>query len=184
MAPTSGTSSPRVHVRRLTERDDRAAFSSGNEDLDRFFRRYAGQNQFQHHLGTTYIAVDESTGTVLGFATVASSSVLRDALPAPRRKRLPHYPLPVLRLARLAVDGRARGQGIGKLLLRAVFGLAHQQASGFGCIGVVVDAKGDAIAFYSQYGFEPLEAEAGALELHPEPTPMFLELGAIPREQP
>lgn len=43
-------------VRRLEPDDDRSGFRSGNVELDRFFLRYAGQNQFRHHIGTTYIA--------------------------------------------------------------------------------------------------------------------------------
>jgi ribosomal protein S18 acetylase RimI-like enzyme len=86
----------------------------------------------------------------------------------------------VLRLARLATDERASGQGVGSALLRAVFALAHQLAVDYGCIGVVVDAKSDAIGFYERLGFVRLEVRAGQLGERPEPTPMFLELGAIP----
>jgi hypothetical protein len=54
-----------VVVRRLEPRDDRTRFRSGNVDLDRFFARYAGQNQFRHHIGTTYVAVDEERGIIV-----------------------------------------------------------------------------------------------------------------------
>ena len=47
-------------------------------------------------------------------------------LPKTIRKRLPNYPLPALRLARLAVAASAQGQGIGKQLLKAVFRIAHR----------------------------------------------------------
>jgi GNAT superfamily N-acetyltransferase len=114
---------------------------------------------------------------------VASGSIVRDQLPVSPRKRLPSYPLPILRLARLAVSKRHQGRGIAKLLLRAVFGVAHLQAENVGCVGVVVDAKEDALAFYLPYGFEPVEVARGALETHPEPVLLFLELGAIPRER-
>ena len=168
-----------IEIRRLRPEDDRSAFRSGNIELDRFFQRYAGQNQFRHHIGTTYVATDG--GGILGFATVAPSEITADDLPATRRKRLPHYPLPVLRLARLATDERARGRGVGSALLRAIFALAHQLATDFGCIGVVADAKSDAIAFYERLGFLRLEVDAGHLGERPEPTPMFLDMAAIPR---
>jgi GNAT superfamily N-acetyltransferase len=167
-----------VEIRRLRPEDDRSGFRSGNVELDRFFQRFAGQNQFRHHIGTTYVAVEG--GTILGFATVAPSEIAADDLPTSRRKRLPQYPLPVLRLARLATDDRARGQGVGSALLRAVFALAHQLAADYGCIGVIVDAKPDAVTFYERLGFLRLEVKAGHLGDRPEPTPMFLELGAIP----
>ncbi len=168
-----------LEVRRLRQEDDRSGFRSGNIELDRFFQRFAGQNQFRHHIGTTYVAVDG--GAILGFATVAPSEIATADLPPSRRKRLPQYPLPVLRLARLATDDRARGRGVGSALLRAVFALAHQLAADYGCIGVVVDAKADAVGFYERLGFLPLDVQGGQLGERPEPLAMFVELGAIHR---
>jgi GNAT superfamily N-acetyltransferase len=165
-------------VRRLEARDDCASFRSGNIELDRFFTRYAGQNQFRHHIGTSYVAVEG--GAILGFATVAASELTSAHLSAAKRRRLPAYPLPVLRLARLAVDERARGRGVAQALLRFVFALA--QAEEMGCVGVVVDAKPEAVTFYEKLGFIALEATAGLLGDRPEPLPMFLELGAVERE--
>lgn len=174
----SPESPPALQIRRLEPHDDRSAFRSGNLELDRFFLRYAGQNQFRHHLGTTYIAVD-ARRAIAGFVSVAASEIAPALAPTSRRKRTP-YPLPVLRLARLAVDERARGQGVGSLLLRWTFLLAHQMAASFGCVGIVVDAKPEAVAFYAKLGFVPLDAIAGPLGDRPEPLPMFLELGQIP----
>jgi predicted N-acetyltransferase YhbS len=168
-----------VLIRALTQEDDRSGFRSGNIDLDRFFQRFAGQNQFRHHVGVTYVAVEGTS--ILGFVTVAAASVETRAVPAARRRKLPAYPLPVLRLARLAVDQDAQGHGVGHALLRFTFSLAHEMAKNLGCVGVVVDAKGDAVDFYARYGFFPLDVDAGQLRDRPEPTAMFLELGAIPR---
>lgn len=167
-----------LRIRRLLPEDDRSRFRSGNPELDRFFLRFAGQNQFKHHIGTTYLAVDGSF--IAGFVTVASSELVPAALPAARRKRLPGYPVPVLRLARMAGDERARGRGVGTVLLQAVFALARQMASDFGCAGVVVDAKPEAVAFYARFGFEPLELTAGALGDRPAPVAMFLALAEVP----
>lgn len=168
-----------MKTRRLERGDERAGFRSGNADLDRFFLRYAGQNQFRHHIGTTYIAVDE-TGFIAGFATVTSSEVAPAVLSRTERKRLPRYPVPVLRLARLAVDERCKGHGVGTLLLRSVITLARQMATDIGCAGVVVDAKAEAIAFYEKLGFVPLDVLRGPIGDRPEPLPMFLEIGQIP----
>jgi GNAT superfamily N-acetyltransferase len=168
-----------VIVRRLETSDDRSGFRSGNIDLDRFFSRYAGQNQFRHHIGTTYVAIGEDK-TILGFVTVAASELIVGRLSQAKRKHLPAYPIPVLRLARLAVEQRAQGQEIGRVLLRAVFTLAHRMAADMGCYGVVVDAKPDAVGFYEKLGFVALGVRAGQLGDRPEPLPMFLELGAIP----
>lgn len=166
-----------VEIRPLQPDDDRSGFSCGQSDLDRFFEHYAGQNQFKLHLAVTYVAVVDDR--VAGFATTAAGAIERVHVPDPRlRRRLPAYPLPVLRLARLGVDVRAQGLGIGKALLRHVLRLAVEQRDQVGCVGVVTDAKPDAVAFYESLGFAPLEGvREGAL--HGEPTPMFLAIDTI-----
>lgn len=167
-----------VEVRALAPEDDRRSFRSGHADLDRFFQRYAGQNQFRHHLGTTWVALED--GHVVGFATVSACHLELEDLPEPLQRGLPRHPLPVLRLARLAVDEGAQGRGLGRLLLRSVFVLAREMSARVGCVGVVVDAKPEAVGFYATYGFEALQVSQGALEDRPEPTPMFLPLSMIP----
>jgi len=147
-----------LEIRPLAEDDDRSRFSCGQADLDRFFQHYAGQNQFKLHLAVTYVATAKAH--VLGFATVAASSIERRGLPSARmRRRLPGYPLPVLRLARLGVDTRAQGLGVGRALLGHVLGLALDQRDRIGCVGVVADAKPDALAFYERHGFAALEGK-------------------------
>jgi GNAT superfamily N-acetyltransferase len=166
-----------MEIRALREEEDRSQFRSGDPDLDRFFHRFAGQNQFKHYLGVTYVAADE--GAILGFATVAPGHVEIDDLPVSALKKLPRYPLPVLRLARLAVDQTARSQGLGRELLRFVFRLALQMANDYGCMGIVVDAKPDAMDFYRQYGFASIDVVKGQSDARPAPIPMFLDLRSI-----
>jgi GNAT superfamily N-acetyltransferase len=166
-----------VEIRILRASDDRSRFRSGDPDLDRFFQRYAGQNQFRHHVGTTYVAID--VGHIVGYATVAPGHIEIDELPAAARKKLPAYPLPVLRLGRLAVDESVRGQGLGKESLRFVLQLALRLADDYGCTGVLVDAKADAVSFYERLGFMLLEVVEGQSDSRPAPTPMFLPLADI-----
>ncbi len=164
-------------IRSLAPGDNRSEFRSGNIDLDRFFQRFAGQNQFRHYVGVTYVAVDGES--ILGFVTVTAASIEVLSLSPAARKRPPVYPVPVLRLARLAVDEAAQGQGIGLSLLRHVFSLAQEMAGRIECVGVVVDAKSEAVPFYERFGFEVLDVQAGHLGDRPVPMPMFLELRAI-----
>lgn len=166
-----------MDIRTLREGDDRSGFRSGDADIDRFFEKFAGQNQFRHHVGVTYIAVED--GPTIGFATVAPCHVEIDDLPAAARKKLPRYPLPVLRLARLGVDRSVQGQGIGTQLLRFVLHLAFKMADEYGCTGAVVDAKPDAVRFYAKYGFIPVEAVEGQSDARPVQTSMFLGIRAI-----
>jgi GNAT superfamily N-acetyltransferase len=166
-----------MEIRSLREADDRSQFRSGDADLDRFFARFAVQNQYRHFLGVTYVAIEQ--GRILGFVTVAPGHVEIEGLPASARTRLPRYPLPVLRLARLAVDRTVQGQGLGSELLRFVLKLARSMAGDYGCIGVVVDAKPGAEAFYAKYGFIAIEAVQGQSSARPRPKPMFLGMRAI-----
>ena len=166
-----------IEVRLLKPDDERKGFCSGNLDLDRFFVRYAGQNQFRHHIGTTYVAVEDDI--IKGFVTVSSSSIEVDDLPLESKKRFPQYPLPVIRLARLAVAESDRSRGVGLYLLRSVFYLAYEMSKKVGCIGIVVEAKPDSVDFYTRYGFEKIEVLQGALADRPEPVSMFLPLSVI-----
>lgn len=165
-------------VRRLEEADDRRAFRSGDLALDLFFERYAGQNQFRLGIGTTYVAVDGAQ--VVGYMTVAGSAIYAAEIPSTLRKRLPAYPLPVLRIARLAVQQEVQNRGVAGALLRHACALAHAQARDVGCIGIVVDAKAGAGAFYERLGFAAMPIESGELDVRAPPQPMFLPMGRIP----
>jgi len=165
-----------VEIRSLQKSDNRKDFYSGDEALDLYFHRYAGQNQFRHHIGVTYVAVGQEH--ILGFVTVSPGSLDAEDLPSGRRP--PPYPVPILRVGRLAVDESARGRGLGKALLRFCIELAEQMMEELGCVGLLVDAKSDAVGFYRRYGFVALTVVEGAAPQRPKPTPMFLALGSVP----
>lgn len=164
-------------IRALKRSDNRNPFESGQADLDHFFKCYAGQNQFRHHIGVTYIATDEDH--IFGYMTVAMGVLEAETLPDRKPPAVP-YPLPVLRLGRLAVDHRYQGHGIGKRLLRYALTLALAQKDTVGCVGVVVDAKSDVIEFYTKFGFlkigHPIEGEICG---NPPPKPLFLPIKSI-----
>ena len=168
-----------MEIRALRSEDKRADFRSDDPDLDRFFHQFAGQNQFKHHLGVTYVAIEGAA--ILGFVTVAPGLLEIDGLPIAVQKKLPRHPLPVLRLARLAVDVSARGQKLGTALLRFVLDLALAMADDYGCAGVLVDAKPASVSFYEQYGFFALDPVEGQSAARPQPIAMFLPLQIIAR---
>ncbi len=165
-------------IRALVATDDRSTFQSGDVELDRFFASYAGQNQFKNYIGVSYVAVDDA-GRIVGFATVAPASIEIERLPVALRKKLPSYPLPVLRLARLATDEAAKGQGIGSSLLKYVFLLALRMADELGCVGILVDAYPTAISFYKQFGFFELELLEGESGARPQPVAMYISLREV-----
>lgn len=69
--------------------------------------------------------------------------------------------LPILRLARLAVEKRFQGQGIGRLLFRAMLEIALEMRDRIGCTGVVVNAKPQAVDFFTGIGFRPMQLISG-----------------------
>ena len=89
-------------------------------------------------------------------------------------QRLPQFPIPGVLLARLAVDRRVQGQGIGRYLLREAAGLAID-IMGIGAVAfrlLVTDAIDEAAArFYEHHGFARLSAEA--------PCRLVLDLGPL-----
>lgn len=146
-------------VRFLQPGDDRSGFSCGDPDYDDFLRKYAGQNEFRHHVGRSIVVVDDER--VVGYATFALGEIAIDALPERAARRLPHYPLPVLRLARLAVDTRYQGLGLGRMLVAEVLELALRLREEYGCVAVVVDALAGRERFYESLGFERVRAVEG-----------------------
>ena len=146
---------------------DRAAFHCGEPSLDEFLARYASQNH-RSGLATTHVLVDDEQPTkILGYASVAMAEVRLESLQPGDQKRLPRYPLPALRLARLAVDSTARGQGHGEALLGFVIDRARTlRATDVGVCLVVVDALHErAAAFYENYGFRQTAHDAQTLYL-------------------
>jgi len=141
-----------VIVRLLQPSDDRSQFSCGDPDYDDFIRKYAGQNDFRHHVGRSLVIADDER--VVGYATFAIGEMAVDELPEAARAGLPRYPAPVLRLARLAVDTRYQGVGFGGLLVSGVLRMALRLRGDFGCVAVVVDALRSSQGFYETLGFE------------------------------
>jgi len=166
-----------IEIRLLQKEDDTSSFDCKESNLNLFLKQYAKQNQFKHYIGTTYIAIFDNK--VIGYVSVSSSSIRVDELGELIVKKLPQYPLPILRLTRLAVDKNYQHKGIGKALLKWVLKLTLKQKEQFGCFGLVVDAKPESVMFYEQYGFESFTIHAGALDIRPYAQTMFLSTKTI-----
>ena len=148
---------PGFHIEPLTRGHDRASFDCGEPALNEFIKRHARQNQ-DRRIGRTYVAAEADGVRVVGFYTIASASIRPHDLPEPERRRLPRHRVPMVQLARLAVDSTATGQGLGEALLYHALELATRAADMIGIFGVEVYAKHEtAAAFYRRFGFVPLE---------------------------
>lgn len=164
-------------IRRLEAADDVSDFKAPLV-FERYLKEFARQNQNRHYIGTTYIAITEDK-KILGYATIAMASVPADDMPPKLRKRLPSYPVPVLRLAQLAVDDRSKGVGTGSNLLRFVLLMASEIGERVGCCGVLADAIPDAVSFYERHGFIAKDLVEGEASLKASTTAMFLPMGTI-----
>jgi ribosomal protein S18 acetylase RimI-like enzyme len=140
---------------------DRSRFQSGSEALDRYFRETVGQD-IRRRVAGCFVAID-GDGEVAGFYTLAATSLLLDALPTDRQKKLPRYPLvPAVLLGRLAVATGRQGQRLGSALLADA--LIRAAASEAVAHLMVVDAKDDeAIRFYEHFGFIRLDGAPNRL---------------------
>ncbi len=135
-------------------RDDRCGdFDCGSEPLNHYLQRFAWTNQ-QAGAARTYVATRGER--VVGYYTLAYASIEHQAAAARIRQGLAKHPIPVMLLARLAVDRCEQGQGLGKGLLKDALLRTLQAAEIAGLRAVIVHAK-DAAAktFYEKFGFEP-----------------------------
>lgn len=164
-----------VLIRRLEEFDQVEAFDCGDDPLNTYLKRHAWANQQKSSLGVTYVAIDEGAPrTVLGYFTLATASVPRDAFPRKYVRGLPPYDLPLILLARLAVDRRFSGKGLGHALISEAFKIALRVADDVGCRCIITDAYRQRTDWYARYGFVPLE---GAAETGPQR--MFLDIRTL-----
>ena len=142
---------------------DTQAFDCGADALNQFLQRYALPNQ-TNGSARTFVTVTE--GQVFGYYSLAAASVEHATAPARVSKGLAHHPIPMLLLARLAVDLRAQGQGLGRSLLQSALMKYLQAFEVIGCRALMVHAKDEAAArFYQGYGFESSPIDSAHLYL-------------------
>lgn len=135
---------------------DRSAFACGKPALDDFIRTRVSQYE-KRRLGKTFVAVSEGKKRVIGYYTLAAGAVLFEHLPTVASRKLPKHPIPVILLARLAVDQSVQGQRLGEGLLLDALQRSLNLSDNLGTHAVEVDALDDsAVAFYVKYGFTPL----------------------------
>ncbi len=148
------------------KRHDRDGFACREPTLDNYLRQQAAQ----HHrdgISTTHVLVDDADPTrILGYYSLSAAHLMLTDLQEVDRKRLPQYPVPAIRMGRLAISVSEQGKGHGDYLL------AHAVAR---CIGLreqlgvrvlLVDALHEKAArFYQAYGFRQATTNSQALYL-------------------
>lgn len=136
----------------LDARHDLAAFDCEVAALNHYLKNFALQNQ-RSQAARTYVTT--RSNRVVGYYTLAAASARREETSTRVARGLAAHPVPVILLARLAVDRAEKGQGIGAGLLKDALARVLQAADIVGCRAVMVQAKDeDARAFYQRFGFE------------------------------
>lgn len=156
----------------------RDGFSCGKESLDSYLKKTARRAQ-EAGVGRTWVAVDRSEDPdengrrpILGYYTVAMSSINLAELPAESRRGLP-LQVPAALLARLAVATSTQREGLGRLLLIDALRRIAQASQQVTAYAVVLDAlDDDAKNFNEPYGF---------LELTNDPLHLFLPMSTVQR---
>jgi GNAT superfamily N-acetyltransferase len=130
---------------------DSTSFDCGVEVLDTYLKRYARRTQ-KREGARTYVAL--VANRVVGYYTLVFGGIEWKDAPEHVRKGLGKYPIPILMLARLAVDKSWAGKGLGNSLLLDAAQRALASAEIAGLTAMVVEAKDDAAKrFYEKRGF-------------------------------
>ncbi len=153
-------------VEALRRDHDRSRFDCGEPALDLYLARFARQNH-ESGVARTFVAVGESDAArVLGYYSLAVGAIDRANLPVAKAQRFPNFPIPIARLARLAVDRGEQGKGLGEDLLLDALSRCLRVADEVGIAAVLIDAKHDrAKQFYARYEFDALPDRPLALWL-------------------
>lgn len=147
-------------IERLEEHHDRSSFRSGNEAMDRWFADHAWTAQRQDS-ARTFVLIDVDD-RIVGFYSLTMGSVERLAAPSRLVRGLPRHPVPMVLLARLAIDAAAQGQGLGASLLFEALHRAALAAEHAAARLIAVDPiEDDARRFYERWGFRPVEDDSG-----------------------
>jgi ribosomal protein S18 acetylase RimI-like enzyme len=141
---------------------------------------YLKRNARTHHdesIGRTFVAVEERAPVprpIIGYITLLNSEVRNELTKVEAVGDGYSFQWPAVKIARLAVDERWRGLGLGKDLVSfCVARVLRELMPVSGCRFLTVDANRPAVAFYEKMGFTLVDTE----DNRASPTPvMFLDL--------
>ena len=127
-------------------------FDCGKPALNQWLIRHARKNQASGS-SRTWVVVETGTREVVAFYASATASILRSSTPKSMRRNQPEE-MPAILLARMAVDSRHSGRGLGAAVLKHFMLKAFEVAQSVGVRVLLIHAKDDeARSFYTHYGF-------------------------------
>jgi GNAT superfamily N-acetyltransferase len=153
-------SSPLSSPEPLGDEHQTDSFDSGEPAQDDWLRRRARANQTS---GASRTYVVSEGARIVAYYALASGAIAQAAVSGRFRRNMPD-PIPVVVLARLAVDRNYQGRGLGRALFRDAARRVVHAAGTIGIRGIVVHAiSAEAREFYIALGFDPCPAEAMTL---------------------
>ena len=131
---------------------DRAAFTSGNDRIDAYFRTAVSQD-VKRNYAACYVLVERDSARMAGFYTLSANHIPLPDIPPDIARKLPRYPhVPAVLIGWLGRDLGFRGQNIGGLLLHDA--IARVAASQIGVSALFAEAIDEAAqAFYFRHQF-------------------------------
>ena len=144
----------------LGKRHDRAAFSCGLPELDRYLARQAGQD-VRRRIARVFVCTAEGTDTVLGFYTLSALAIDLSSLPEELSRKLPRHPVPCALIGRLTIDQSVRRHGLGRMLLVDAIKRTMRARDIMAIYAVIMDAKNNAAKqFYEGFGFASMQDDS------------------------
>lgn len=130
-----------------------ADFDCGKPPLNDFLTKYALQNQASG--GARTYVLTRADERVIGYYSLAPASISPDDAPARVMKGQGRYPVPVILMARFAIDSGEQGKGLGKAMFRNALRRSLAGAETIGGRAFLVHAKDEeARTFYLKFGME------------------------------
>lgn len=152
---------PKLKIVTFSKVLNRNKFDCGSVPLNNYLQQQVSQD-IKRCIASCFTMIDENQ-TILGYYTLASTSIPLIELPDHLKKKLPRYPsVPAVLLGRLAIDNQVKGSGLGKALLgNALKRIIRSEIAAY---ALIVDAKDqNAKAFYQTFGFIPFTHEPNKL---------------------
>ncbi|HFZ8993471.1 TPA: GNAT family N-acetyltransferase [Citrobacter freundii] len=148
----------------LTGSHQLAEFVSGETVLDDWLKQRSLKNQASG-AARTFVVCKKGTKQVAGFYSLATGSVNHTEATGSLRRNMPD-PIPVIILARLAVDLAFKGKGLGADLLHDAVLRCYRVAENIGVRAIMVHALNDeARRFYLHHGFKASQTQERTLFL-------------------
>lgn len=173
-----------IEIRQIRPGDRFTGLSLGDNRftaLKTFLQKHAATYEKQS-LSRTYAAFNiAENDRIAGYITIVCGEVVLadgdEPLIADDGLRYLYNQYPAVKIARLAVDRRVQGLGIGNALVSLCLGVVQDfVVPNVGCRFVMVDSKREAVVFYDRLGFTILDTPANREREEPV---MFIDLSKL-----